>query len=148
MPSKLPARRKPSGRPRKEKKAATSSPTVAGSVTDPHPATRSGEITRAELLQILVDTLRAPPNAAHLDNPLCELRMGKDGPYAVFMDKAKVHERICKMLGADEKEAPAGKSNANTSIDAILTPERLAALQARRREAVLRRNPVAAISNQ
>lgn len=62
------------------------------------------EITRDELLGIMVQTLRAKPHEASMNNPLCELKMSKEGPYPIFIDKSKAAERICKMLGWDAAE--------------------------------------------
>lgn len=59
------------------------------------------EMKREELVSILVKTLRAKPSDASLDNPLCDLKMSKAGPYPAFTDKSKAAERLCNMLGWD-----------------------------------------------
>lgn len=59
--------------------------------------------TKDEILRMMTDTLRAKPSDAALDNPLCDLRMSKAGPYPAFIDKTAAAERICKMMGWDAK---------------------------------------------
>jgi hypothetical protein len=66
-------------------------------------ALRAG-MSREEAVAMCIEILKAPPSAAHLEHPLCELKMGKDGPYAIFPDKRGVMERLAKMLGWDEPE--------------------------------------------
>jgi hypothetical protein len=62
------------------------------------------QMTRDEAIAMCVEILRAAPAAAGMDNPLCELKMSKAGPFAAFPDKRGVMERLAKMLGWDEPE--------------------------------------------
>lgn len=62
------------------------------------------EMTRIDLVQMLVDVIKSKPSDASLDNPLCELSMGAHGPYATFPPKPRYVERLCKMLGWDEPD--------------------------------------------
>lgn len=62
------------------------------------------EMTRVELVKMLVDVIKSKPSDASLDNPLCELSMGAHGPYATFPPKPRYVERLCKMLGWDEPD--------------------------------------------
>lgn len=57
--------------------------------------------TKDEILKLMTESIRAKPTDARMDNPLCELKMSKQGPYAAFIEKAKAAERICKMMGYD-----------------------------------------------
>lgn len=75
------------------------------------------QMTREELLRIMVDTVKAKPIDASMHNPLCELKMSKTGPFAAFMDKTRAAERICKMLGWDAPE----KIDATTNGESINT---------------------------
>jgi hypothetical protein len=59
-------------------------------------------ITRDDAIVMLAAILRAKPSEASLDNPLCELRMNRGIPYAVFPDKARCLERLAKMLAWDD----------------------------------------------
>lgn len=64
----------------------------------------TASMSREQAVKMCVEILQAPPSSAHLDNPLCELKMGKDGPYAVYPDKKGILDRLSKMLGWDEPE--------------------------------------------
>lgn len=55
--------------------------------------------TKDEILQVMTKTLRAKPSEATLENPLCDVRMSKAGPYPAFIDKVRAAERICEILG-------------------------------------------------
>lgn len=65
---------------------------------------KKASLDRAEAIQILGDIIRSKPSDATMDNPLCEVRMSKAGPFAAFPDKARCLERLAKMLGWDEPE--------------------------------------------
>lgn len=90
-------------------------------------------ISREQLLKMLVDTFLAKPSDASMDNPLCELKMSKAGPYAAFMDKSKVAERLAKMMGWDEPDRieHSGEIKLN-----VMTEERRAELIRKKREAI------------
>ena len=62
------------------------------------------EMTRDEAVAMCIEILKSPPSAASMENPLCELKMSKAGPFATFPDKRGVLERLCKLLGWDEPE--------------------------------------------
>lgn len=62
------------------------------------------EFSRDDALDMLGRILRSRPEEAAMDNPLCELRMTKAGPVAVFPDKTRCVERMARMLGWDEPE--------------------------------------------
>lgn len=55
--------------------------------------------TKDEILKMMTETLRAKPSDASLDNPLCDLKMSKAGPYPAFIDKVRAAERICEIMG-------------------------------------------------
>lgn len=58
-------------------------------------------LTKADMIRKLCDIIESPPSAASMDNPLCELRMSKAGPFAVFPDKGRAIERLSKLCGWD-----------------------------------------------
>lgn len=64
-------------------------------------ASDQAKMTRDELIDTLVSTIKSKPSEAHMDNPLCEVRMGAKAPYAAFPCKSKYVDRLCKMLGWD-----------------------------------------------
>lgn len=59
------------------------------------------DISRDEVLQMLSQIIRSKPSEASLENRLCEIRTTKSGLMAVFPDKGRCIERLCKMLGWD-----------------------------------------------
>jgi len=62
------------------------------------------QITREELVKMCIDIVKSKPSDAGMENPLCELKMSKQGPFATFPDKKGIMERLCKMLGFDAPE--------------------------------------------
>lgn len=66
-------------------------------------ATRAS-MSRDDAIAWLVAAIQATPADANMDNPLCELRMSKSGPYAALPDKSRCMDRLAKMLGWDEPE--------------------------------------------
>ena len=62
------------------------------------------EIGRDEVLKFYAEILRSTPDKAAPDNPLCELKMSKAGPYFAFPDKHKAAEGLRKMCGFDAPE--------------------------------------------
>lgn len=64
-------------------------------------ASEAAGMTRDEVVKMLAGIIRSKPEDARMDNPLCELKMSKAGPFAGFPDKARSLERLCKMLGWD-----------------------------------------------
>jgi hypothetical protein len=62
------------------------------------------EMTRDEAVAMCIEILKSPPSAASMENPLCELKMSKAGPFATFPDKRGVLERLAKLLGWDAPE--------------------------------------------
>ena len=67
-------------------------------------AVEAAGMTRDEAVSKLIGIVNAKPSDASMDNPLCDLRMGKAGPYAAFPDKLRCFERLAKMLGWDGPE--------------------------------------------
>ncbi len=61
-------------------------------------------MTKDDAIRKLVEIWNSPPSAASMDNPLCELKMSKAGPFATFPDKSRCLDRLAKMLGWDEPE--------------------------------------------
>ncbi len=76
--------------------------------------------TRQEALKDLVSIIKAAPAEASEDGALCEMRMGKSGPYYTFPDKLKALERLAKMLGWDEPEKVAVEHSLNEGRLAVL----------------------------
>lgn len=68
------------------------------------------DMTRQEAVDILVRIIRSAPDEAAMDNPLCDLKMSKAGPFACFPDKLRALERLSKMVGweAPEKKEISG----------------------------------------
>jgi len=88
------------------------------------------------MVEFLVKTMRSKPMDASLDNPLCEIKMSKVGPFAAFMEKGKAVERLCKLFGWDAPDKVEHTGNVNVTV---LTEERQRQLAAKKRDAVLRR---------
>lgn len=57
------------------------------------------EFTLENALNFLSRTVLAAPREASMDNPLCELKMSKEGPYAVFADKLGCLSLLAKLKG-------------------------------------------------
>jgi hypothetical protein len=55
-----------------------------------------------EMVAFCVGVIRARPCEAALDNPLCEMRMGTKGAYALFPAKKDMLDRLAKILGLDQ----------------------------------------------
>ena len=64
-------------------------------------AAEAAGMTRDEAISKLIEIVNAKPSEASMDNPLCDLRMSKAGPYAAFPDKLRSFERLARMLGWD-----------------------------------------------
>ena len=62
------------------------------------------EMTRDQLRQFLVDVIRAKPEEASFNNPLCEVAMAKAGPAAVFPSKLGAALQLAKLTGWNEVE--------------------------------------------
>ena len=62
------------------------------------------EMTRDQLRQFLVDVIRAKPENASFNNPLCEIAMTKAGPAAVFPSKLGAAVQLAKLTGWNEVE--------------------------------------------
>ena len=62
------------------------------------------EMTRDQLRQFLVDVIRAKPEDASFNNPLCEVAMAKAGPAAVFPSKLGAAAQLAKLTGWNEVE--------------------------------------------
>jgi hypothetical protein len=62
------------------------------------------EMTRDQLRQFLVDVIRAKPEDASFNNPLCEVAMAKAGPAAVFPSKLAAAAQLAKLTGWNEVE--------------------------------------------
>lgn len=56
-------------------------------------------LTLAEKLDLLAGIARSRPDDAAADNPLCELRMSKQGPFYTFPDKLRAIEMHAKLSG-------------------------------------------------
>lgn len=56
-------------------------------------------MTLPEAKKFLIKVIIAKPDEAGPSNPLCEMKMGKMGPYFVFPDKAKCMETLAKLNG-------------------------------------------------
>lgn len=67
-------------------------------------ASESAGMTAEQMIADCVRILQSPPSAASMDNPLCEIRMSKVGPFAAFPSKIAVMERLAKMLGFDKPQ--------------------------------------------
>jgi|GEM_PF-3555952 len=65
---------------------------------------KAADIDKTEAVMMAVKILRSAPSEASLDNPLCEVRHTSEGPKAVFPSKAKMMDRLAKMLGWDMPE--------------------------------------------
>src|SRR5215218_718116 len=50
----------------------------------------------------LLSIIHTPPSNADDDNPLCEVRMGKDGPYHRLPPKLQAMARLIKLMAWDE----------------------------------------------
>lgn len=57
------------------------------------------EYTLENALNFLAKTVMAAPCEASMDNPLCEIKMSKDGPYPVFVDKLGALQLLSKLKG-------------------------------------------------
>lgn len=80
-------------------------------------AAKESKLTRDAAAGMLVDILRSKPSEANMDNPLCELRMSKMGPYAAFPSKAACMERLARLLGWDKlPPEPAGGNDITVTI--------------------------------
>ena len=66
-------------------------------------ATAAG-MTRDEAISMLAKIINSKPSEASMENPLCDLRTSKAGPYAAFPDKLRCLARLAKMLGWDGPE--------------------------------------------
>ena len=62
------------------------------------------EMTRDQLRHFLVDVIRAKPEDASFNNPLCEVAMAKAGPAAVFPSKLAAAAQLAKLTGWNEVE--------------------------------------------
>ena len=62
------------------------------------------EMTRDQLRQFFVDVIRAKPEDASFNNPLCEIAMTKAGPAAVFPSKLGAAVQLAKLTGWNEVE--------------------------------------------
>lgn len=67
-------------------------------------AQAAADMTKDEAIRILVETVRSKPSEAHMENPLCELKMTAMGPLAVFQDKGACLEKLARWLGWNEPE--------------------------------------------
>lgn len=67
-------------------------------------AAEKAGMTRAQAVDFCVRVINSPPSEASMDNPLCEIKMSKAGPYAAFPSKSEMMTRLAKMLGWDEPE--------------------------------------------
>lgn len=63
---------------------------------------RKSEVGREEALKFCADVIRAKPSDAGPDNPLCELKMSKAGPYYAFPDKLGALARLASLCGWDK----------------------------------------------
>lgn len=59
----------------------------------------SAVLTLADKLEFLAKVAGAKPNEAGPDNPLCEVKMSKAGPYYAFPDKIRSMELHAKLSG-------------------------------------------------
>lgn len=57
------------------------------------------EFTLEKALDFCHDVVSSRPSEASMDNPLCELKMSKQGPYATFPDKLGVLSLLTKLKG-------------------------------------------------
>ena len=64
-------------------------------------AREEAKLSRDELVGMLVKIIKSPPERAAMDNPLCEVRMARGEPYAVFPDKARCIDKLIQILGFD-----------------------------------------------
>ena len=62
------------------------------------------EMTRDQLRHFLVDVIRAKPEDASFNNPLCEVAMAKAGPTVVFPSKLAAAAQLAKLTGWNEVE--------------------------------------------
>jgi hypothetical protein len=59
---------------------------------------------KADAIRDLIAIIHARSSDAADDNPLCELRMGKNGPYHRFPPKLQAMSRLMKLMGWDQPE--------------------------------------------
>jgi hypothetical protein len=60
------------------------------------------KVDREKAIDILASIVLAKPEEAGADNPLCEVRMSKAGPYFAFPDKAKCLQILGSWLGWEQ----------------------------------------------
>lgn len=65
---------------------------------------KASKLEAADILKFYAEIMQAKPSEAGPDNPLCEVRMSKQGPYYAFPCKHKAAEGIRKMCGMDQAE--------------------------------------------
>ena len=62
------------------------------------------EFSRDQFRQFLINIVRAKPEEASLQNPLCEIAMTKEGPAPVFPDKLGAAAQLAKLTGWNSVE--------------------------------------------
>ena len=62
------------------------------------------EFSRDQFRQFLISVIQAKPEAASMQNPLCEIAMAKKGPAPVFPDKLGAAAQLAKLTGWNSAE--------------------------------------------
>lgn len=78
------------------------------------------ELGRDQLRQFYIGVILAKPSDAGPDNPLCELRMSKAGPYYAFPCKLGAAAALAKQCGWNEPERHEVAHNGLESIVAAI----------------------------
>jgi hypothetical protein len=65
-------------------------------------AKAAAAMTLDDAVGFCISVLKSKPSDASMDNPLCEIKMSKAGPYAAFPDKARMLERLSQYMGWDK----------------------------------------------
>lgn len=67
-------------------------------------ASSKASLTRDEIIEDFISIWKSKPSDASVENPLCEMRMSKQGPYAAFPSKMDAAKELAKMLAWYEPE--------------------------------------------
>jgi hypothetical protein len=73
-----------------------------------------------DLRKFLIDIIKAKPEGASFDNPLCEIVHTKQGPQARFPSKLDAAQQLAKICGYNEPEKPQEHQHMHIHVDAGL----------------------------
>lgn len=97
-------------------------PRVAAAIADSREhLIEHSRINKERMIDKLVRIINSKPSEAHLENPLCELKMTQLGPCAVFPDKGACIDKLAKLLGwyAPEKKEDGGLKELAAALQQI-----------------------------